>query len=131
MAKKQMTYLTPKEYLNRVIEADCLEIMNQLPDNSIDMVLCDLPYGTTQNKWDSVIPLDTLWKEYKGCSINKNSISICLIQSHFQIMTRIKKAFAKVTMLDIMSVEEELQNDIWIAFNKEVLKAFGIEAYYS
>lgn len=46
-------------------------------------------------------------------------------------MTRIKKAFAKVTMLDIMSVEEELQNDIWIAFNKEVLKAFGIEAYYS
>lgn len=77
MAKKQMTYLTPKEYLNRVIEADCLEIMNQLPDNSIDMVLCDLPYGTTQNKWDSVIPLDTLWKEYKGCSINKDSISMC------------------------------------------------------
>ena len=44
---------------------------------------------------------------------------------------KIKKAFAKVTMIDIMSVEEELQNDKWIAFNKEVLKAFGIEAYYS
>lgn len=65
MAKKQITYLTPEEYLNRVIEADCLQIMKQLPDNSIDMVLCDLPYGTTQNKWDSVIPLDQLWKEYK------------------------------------------------------------------
>ena len=65
MVKKRITYLTPQDYLNRVIEADCLEIMKQLPDNSIDMVLCDLPYGTTQNKWDSVIPLDTLWKEYK------------------------------------------------------------------
>lgn len=65
MSKKQKTYLSPEEYLNRVIEANCLEIMQQLPDNSIDMVLCDLPYGTTQNKWDSVIPLDKLWKEYK------------------------------------------------------------------
>lgn len=46
-------------------EGDCLEIMKQLPDNSIDMVLCDLPYGTTQNKWDSVIPLDELWKQYR------------------------------------------------------------------
>ena len=65
MVKKRITYLTPQDYLNRVIEADCLEIMKQLPDNSVDMVLCDLPYGTTQNKWDSVIPLDSLWKEYK------------------------------------------------------------------
>lgn len=52
-------------FLNNVIEGDCLEIMKQLPDNSIDMVLCDLPYGTTQNKWDSVIPLDELWKQYR------------------------------------------------------------------
>jgi len=54
-----------EEFLNNVIEGDCLEIMKQLPDNSIDMVLCDLPYGTTQNKWDSVIPLDELWKQYR------------------------------------------------------------------
>lgn len=65
MAKKQKIYLSPEKYLNRVIEGNCLEIMQHLPDNSIDMVLCDLPYGTTQNKWDSVIPLDKLWKEYK------------------------------------------------------------------
>ena len=38
--------------------------MKELPDDSVDMVLCDLPYGTTQNKWDSVIPLDELWKLY-------------------------------------------------------------------
>lgn len=44
---------------------DCLELMKEIPDGSIDMVLADLPYGTTRNKWDSVIPLDLLWKQYK------------------------------------------------------------------
>lgn len=47
-----------------LIEGDCLEVMRELPDGSIDMVLCDLPYGTTQNKWDSVLPLRGLWAEY-------------------------------------------------------------------
>lgn len=46
------------------INADCLDAMKNIPDGSVDMVLCDLPYGTTQNKWDSVIPLDGLWTEY-------------------------------------------------------------------
>lgn len=44
---------------------DCLELMKALPDGSVDMVLCDLPYGTTQNKWDTVIPFDALWAQYK------------------------------------------------------------------
>ena len=44
---------------------DCLEIMKNIPDKSIDMILCDLPYGTTQNKWDSIIPLEPLWEQYK------------------------------------------------------------------
>lgn len=48
-----------------LIHGDCLELMKDIPDKSIDMILCDLPYGTTQNKWDSVIPLDGLWKQYK------------------------------------------------------------------
>lgn len=43
---------------------DCLDLMKALPDGSVDMVMCDLPYGTTQNKWDSVLPLDALWSEY-------------------------------------------------------------------
>ena len=43
---------------------DCLEIMEQIPDKSIDMILCDLPYGTTQSKWDSVIPFEKLWEHY-------------------------------------------------------------------
>lgn len=43
---------------------DCFDVMRDLPDGSVDMVLCDLPYGTTQNKWDSVLPLDDLWDAY-------------------------------------------------------------------
>lgn len=44
---------------------DCLEVMKQIPDKSVDAIICDLPYGTTQNKWDSIIPLDMLWEQYK------------------------------------------------------------------
>ena len=49
----------------KLLYGDCLEIMAQIPDGSVDMVLCDLPYGTTQNKWDSVIPFEPLWAHYK------------------------------------------------------------------
>ena len=50
--------------LNRVFEADCLGKMKDIPNQSIDMILCDLPYGTTCNAWDSRIPLDLLWAQY-------------------------------------------------------------------
>ena len=43
---------------------DCLELMKLIPDKSIDAIICDLPYGTTQNKWDAVIPFDLLWEQY-------------------------------------------------------------------
>ena len=48
-----------------LMKGDCLEMMKLIPEGSVDMVLCDLPYGTTQNKWDAVIPFDYLWKEYQ------------------------------------------------------------------
>ena len=48
-----------------LIQGDCLEVMPTFPDKSIDMILCDLPYGTTACKWDTVIPFEPLWKEYK------------------------------------------------------------------
>lgn len=48
-----------------IYQGDCLEKMRKIEDRSVDLILCDLPYGTTQNKWDSVIPLKKLWKEYE------------------------------------------------------------------
>ena len=48
----------------KLLQGDCLELMNKIPDKSLDMILCDLPYGTTKNKWDSVLPFDKMWKQY-------------------------------------------------------------------
>lgn len=45
-------------------QGDCLELMKEIPDNSVDLILCDLPYGTTQNKWDTVLDLEKLWEGY-------------------------------------------------------------------
>ena len=53
-----------KELINRVIEGDTLEEMKKIEDKSIDLILVDLPYGTTKNKWDIIIPFEDLWKEY-------------------------------------------------------------------
>lgn len=50
--------------INQVYEGDCLECMKRIPNASIDMILCDLPYVMTQNQWDCYIPLDLLWKQY-------------------------------------------------------------------
>jgi len=49
----------------QLIHGDCLEKMKDIPDKSIDMILCDLPYGTTACKWDTIIPFEPLWKQYK------------------------------------------------------------------
>lgn len=57
--------LSASELANTLFEGDCLDVMAQFPDACIDLILCDLPYGTTQNKWDSVIDLDSLWAQYR------------------------------------------------------------------
>jgi site-specific DNA-methyltransferase (adenine-specific) len=51
--------------LNKIYCGDCLEVMTQIEDKSVDMILCDLPYGTTACKWDTIIPFDKLWEQYK------------------------------------------------------------------
>ena len=47
-----------------LVLGDCLEVMKYIPDTSVDMILCDLPYGTTACKWDSIIDLPLLWEQY-------------------------------------------------------------------
>lgn len=51
--------------INNVYLGDCLDVMKEIDDKTIDMILCDLPYGTTACKWDSIIPFDKLWAQYK------------------------------------------------------------------
>lgn len=54
-----------QDYENRIFNEDCLTGMARLPDGCVDMILCDLPYGTTQCKWDVVIPFEPLWAQYE------------------------------------------------------------------
>lgn len=51
--------------INRIVHGDCLEVMKEIPEGSVDMILCDLPYGTTNCRWDTIIPFEPLWAEYK------------------------------------------------------------------
>ncbi len=51
--------------LNKIYQGDCLEVMKEIDDKSVNMILCDLPYGTTACKWDTIIPFESLWEQYK------------------------------------------------------------------
>jgi site-specific DNA-methyltransferase (adenine-specific) len=70
--------------LNRIYQRDCLSAggMALIPDKSIDMILCDLPYGTTRNKWDSVIELGALWTQYERV-IKDNGAIVLTAQTPF------------------------------------------------
>lgn len=59
--------------ITKLLQGDCLELMKKIPDNSVDMILCDLPYGTTRNKWDVIIPFEALWERYNHI-IKKNGV---------------------------------------------------------
>ena len=60
--------ITTEQHINEpnisLFKGDCLDVMNQITNKSIDLILCDLPYGVTKNKWDVVIPFDKLWEHY-------------------------------------------------------------------
>lgn len=59
----------------KLLQGDCLELMKDIPDKSIDMVLCDLPYGTTSCQWDIIIPFEKLWEQYhRVCKTNASII---------------------------------------------------------
>lgn len=63
-------------------QGDCLELMKDIPSKSIDLILCDLPYGTTRNKWDSIIDLDRLWVDYDHI-IKDNGAILLFAQTSF------------------------------------------------
>lgn len=81
----------------QLFSGDCLNILPTLSDNSVDMVLVDLPYGTTQNKWDSCIPLEPLWEQYLRI-VKKNGAMVFTAQTPFDKVLG-------VSQLDILKYE--------------------------
>ena len=74
--------------LNKIYNEDCLEGMRKIPDKSIDMILCDLPYQLTKLKWDIIIPFDKLWKQYER-----------IIKDNGAIVLTAKQPFTSVLLL--------------------------------
>jgi len=70
----------------KLIQGDCLEEMKNIPDSSVDMVLTDPPYGTTQNKWDSVIDLDLMWIELKRIVKSNGAIVMTASQPYTSVL---------------------------------------------
>ena len=66
----------------KLYNGDCLEIMKDIPNKSIDMILCDLPYNVTKNAWDKLIPFDKLWEQYNRI-ITDNGVIILFAQGMF------------------------------------------------
>lgn len=66
--------------MNKIILGDCLEVMKDIPDKSVDMILCDLPYGTTACKWDSIIPFEPLWEQYERVIKDNGAIVLTAAQ---------------------------------------------------
>ena len=65
---------------NKIYNTDCLAGMEGIADQSIDMILCDLPYGVTDCRWDSVLPFDKLWKQYERIIKDDGAIVLTAIQ---------------------------------------------------
>ena len=114
MIKNPTTF---EEMKNQVICSDCLDIMKLIPDNSIDMILCDLPYGTTACKWDTIIPFEPLWEVYKR--IIKDNGAIVLTAS--QPFTS-KLVMSNLKMFKYEWVWEKTQPSNSLLANKQPLK---------
>ena len=74
--------------LNKIYNEDCLKGMKRIPDGSVDCVICDLPYGTTACAWDSVIPFDKLWEQYRRI-IKRNAPIVLFGNEPFSTFLRV------------------------------------------
>ena len=103
----------------KLLQGDCLELMQSISDGSVDMILCDLPYGTTKCKWDIIIPFDKLWNEYKR--IRKENVAIVLFgQEPFSSYLRLSNIdeykydlyWQKERITNIMQVKRRFGKDV-------------------
>jgi site-specific DNA-methyltransferase (adenine-specific) len=91
----------------QLYQGDCLEVMKQIPNKSVDMILCDLPYGTTACKWDTIIPFDKLWEQYNRI-IKDNGAVVLFGQEPFSSQLRVSNL--KMYRYDWVWEKERLSN---------------------
>ena len=91
--------------LNKIYNEDCLVGMKKIPDASVDCIICDLPYGTTACKWDSIIPFEPLWEQY-----------------HRVLKTGGQFSYLAVSHLVRLSVQATSKNGDMIGYGKRILQ---------
>lgn len=112
----------------KLLQGDCLELMKKIPDKSIDMILCDLPYGTTACKWDIVIPFNSLWEQYKRIIKDNGAIVLFgtepftseLILSNIKLY-RQKLTWLKTRPTNVFNAKKQFMNwteDICVFYKK-------------
>ncbi len=106
---------------------DCLKVIPTLADKSIDMILCDLPYGTTACKWDTIIPLEPLWKQYKRIIKDNGAIVLFGSQPFASILVM---SNAKMFKYELIWEKDKAAN--WMFGNKMPLKIYeNISIFYN
>ena len=113
--------------INTIIQGDCLEVMKDIPDKSVDMILCDLPYGTTACKWDTVIPFEPLWEQYNR--IVKDGGAVVLFSSQpftSQLVSSNLKNYKYDWIWDKVSVSNPQLAKFQPLKSFEVISVFGV-----
>lgn len=110
-----------------IILGDCLEEMPKIPDRSVDMILCDLPYGTTACKWDTIIPFEPLWKQYKRVIKDNGAIVLTATQPFTSALVMSQpKLFKYCWTWDKMTARGHLVAKIRPMQQTEDVAVFGI-----
>lgn len=98
--------------IDTIIHGDCLEVMKAIPTASVDMILCDLPYGTTSNKWDSVIDLSSLWAQYLRVVKDVSAIVLTASQPFTSQLITSKKELFKHEWIWIKNAGSNFANTV-------------------
>ena len=105
--------------LNKIYNEDCLEGMKKIPDGSIDMILCDLPYGTTACKWDTIIPFKPLWEQYERVIKDNGAIVLTASQPFTSALI-----MSNINMYRYNWVYEKNKSSNFMLAKKQPLKNF-------
>ena len=107
-------------------QGDCLELMKEIPDKSIDMILCDLPYGTTACKWDSVIPFEPLWEQYNRVIKDNGAIVLFGTQPFVTDLINSNRKYFRYELI----WDKEFGTDIFMAKKKPMSSHENIIVFY-
>lgn len=112
--------------LNTIYNEECIEGMKRIPDGSVDMILCDLPYGTTACKWDEIIPFEPLWEQYERVIKDNGAIVLTASQPFTSALVMSKPTWFKYALVwDKVNASSGLHAKIQPLRSHEEILVFG------